>query len=274
MKKNNLWLYIGLLVLIVIVLLFPTIHSGIERLSMPKVEGPEIEEEQKPTKVDEKLLESLHYPIMRSSEYAKETYYTRETFKVSDMSNNDKLLTAFLDIEEVSFNVSSNSSCSGTPKQFNAEFIGFRIKNILSKDLNYELSDFYVPNYVNNNYVGTWSYDSSKDVYYYKGICNPTGSNISYYTLDALKEAKYGEDEDIIVYKYLGFAKIENNQYIIYSDASMTKEIKTGTFTDMNNLNAEFNSIDKKELNVYMYTFKDTLCSYNDYCLYEGKWVS
>ena len=94
-----------------------------------------------------------------------------------------------------------------------------------------------------------------------------------YITLDKLKNAEYGENDDIIVYKYLGFAKVENNTYTIYKDSKMTKEIENGTFTTAEDLNETFKNITDKKLDVYKYTFKDTLCSYNDYCLSQGEWV-
>ena len=54
----------------------------------------------------------------------------------------------------------------------------------------------------------------------------------------------------------------------------MTKELTKGTFIDINNLNDVFKKIEKKNKNVYKYTFKNNLCSYNEYCLYEGKWIN
>ena len=91
--------------------------------------------------------------------------------------------------------------------------------------------------------------------------------------MEELIKVQY-EDDDIVVYYYVGFAKVVGNDYTIYKDAKMTKELSKGTFTSVEELNNLFKSMNKKEKNIYKYIFKDTLCSYNEYCLYEGKWIN
>ena len=77
-----------------------------------------------------------------------------------------------------------------------------------------------------------------------------------------------------MVYYYVGFAKVVDNNYTIYSDANMTNELTKGTFTTLEDLNTVFKNINKENKKIYKYTFKNTLCSYNEYCLYEGKWIT
>ncbi len=52
----------------------------------------------------------------------------------------------------------------------------------------------------------------------------------------------------------------------------MTNKIDEGILDS--DLNTIFNKIDNSKKKTYKYTFKDTICSYSEYCLYEGTWVS
>jgi len=190
------------------------------------------------------------------------------------MSNNDILYNAFMDIYEGNMTSSNISgACTNISKEFNKDYMELRIKNILGKNVNYTLDTFYVPEDSNSNYKGTWNYDSANSRFIYNGLCNTKATNTKYYNLEELIKANY-EDSDIIVYYYIGFAKIVDNTYVIYNDANMTNEISSGSFTTVDDLNKLFKSINKEDKKIYKYTFKNTLCSYNEYCLYEGKWVN
>ena len=266
---------IVLLALVVIFVLFvPKIYSFIENYKLPKVEGEEIKEEEVSNEIDDKLLESLHYPIMRNSIYSENTYYTLDTFKVTDMSNEDILYNAFMDLYEGNIVDSDvKGKCVTTPKEFSSEYIKLRVSNIFGKDVTYTLADFSVPEDSTSNYKGVWTYDSSNSRFIYNAYCEPVQYGSKYYNLEEYIKAEY-DNEDLVVYKYVGFAKVDNDKYVIYKDAKMTEAISKGTFTTAENLNDIFIAISNKDKRIYKYTFKDTLCSYNDYCLYEGKWVN
>jgi hypothetical protein len=148
-----------------------------------------------------------------------------------------------------------------------------RIKNILGKNTKYSLGTFYVPEDSSSNYKGTWVYDAANSRFVYNGLCTTKATTTKYYNLEELINAKY-DGSDIIVNYYVGFAKVVDNNYVIYSDPNMTKEIHKGTFTSIENLNNIFKSINGKNKKIYKYIFKNNLCSYNEYCLYEGKWVN
>lgn len=273
-KKSNIFVIVLLIIIVILVLFFPKIYGYIESLSLPKVEGVDTKNEETTKTIDDDLLSSLHYPIMRDSIYSKNTYYSLDTFTLKDMSNEDILYNAFIDMYEGNI-IDSNvkGSCTNIYKEFNSDYIELRIKNILGKNLKYTLSNFTVPQDSNSNYKGMWTYDSSHNRFIYNGSCDNTNYKEQYYNLEEYIKAEYDKN-DVIVYKYVGFAKVENGNYVIYKDAGMAKELKKGTFTSVDDLNNIFKSINKKDKKVYRYTFKNTLCSYNEYCLYEGKWVN
>ena len=51
-------------------------------------------------------------------------------------------------------------ACTNISKQFSKDYLELRIKNIISNKVNYTLTEFYVPEDSNSNYVGTWNYDA------------------------------------------------------------------------------------------------------------------
>ena len=273
-NKNGILIIVLLGIVAVLVLFFPKIYDLVNSVSMPKIEESKPEEKQENKIVDESILETIHYPIMRTSIYDSNTYYSLEKFTISDLSNNDILLNAFLDIYEGNMtSYEGVGACTNISKQFNKDYLELRIKNIIGNKVNYTLTQFYVPEDSNSNYVGTWNYDSYNNRFLYTGLCTSKATNTKYYNLEELIKVEY-ENKDINAYYYVGFAKVEGNNYTIYNDANMTNQIKTGTFTDVNNLNLVFKDINKKEKKNYKYTFKITLCSYIEYCLYEGKWIN
>ena len=277
MKKDNksgVFIIILLSLIVILVLLFPKIYSIIEKSKLPKLDNLDNNTKEEVKTIDDELLSSLHYPIMRNSIYSKDTYYTLSTFKISDMSNQDILYNAFLDMYEGNIVDSTvKGQCVTEPKEFDSKYIKLRVNNILGKNVKYTLTDFSVPEDSTSNYKGTWTYDSANSKYIYNGYCENITYGSKYYNLEEYIKAEYDND-DVIVYKHVGFAKVDGSNYIIYSDAKMTDEIGKGTFTSVESLNDIFKSINKKNKKTYKYTFKDTLCSYNEYCLYEGKWVN
>ena len=273
-NKNGVLMIILLAIVVVLVLFFPKIHSFVVSLSMPKIEKIEVEEKEEEKEINEDILETVHFPLMRTSIYDSNTYYTLDKFTMSDMSNNDILLNAFLDIH--SGNITSYegyANCTNTPKQLKQTYMTLRIENILGENINYTFSNFYVPEDLNSNYKGNWNYDSANKRFVYMGLCASKATNTKYYNLEELIKMEYDKD-DIVAYYYVGFAKVEGNNYIIYSDPKMTKELTKGTFTNVDNLNNIFKDLKDKNKQIYKYTFKNTLCTYEQYCLYEGKWVN
>ena len=272
-KNNNLFIIILFIVLLVLVLSLPKIYKFIEKQKLPKVEKTEVIKEEK-KEITEDILEIVHYPKMRSSAYDLNTYYSLERFTINDMSNNDILYNAFLDIYEGNM-VNSNviGTCSSVSKEFNKDYMELRIKNILGKNVNYTLSSFYVPEDSNSNYTGNWTYDSVNSKFIYNGLCQSKATNTKYYNLEELIKVEYEED-DLVAYYYVGFAKVVDNKYTIYSDANLTKVLISGDFITEEEINKVFKQQNKKNKKIYKYTFKNTLCSYNEYCLYEGKWVN
>lgn len=269
-EKGNLFIIIVFAIILVAVLLFPKIYGFIQKSSLPEIEKVETKENKEEKKIDEDVLETIHFPIMRNSVYDSNTYYALDKFTISNMSNQDILYNAFMDIYEGNITNSTVSArCSNISKEFNPEYIELRIKNILGKSINYNFADFYVPEDSGSSYPGSWRYDGSRFVY--DGLCETNTSNIKYYNLEEQIKAEY-EGRDIAIYYYVGFAKVDGGSYTIYKDANMTQEINSGTFISVDELNNVFKNL--KDKNIYKYTFKDTLCSYNDYCLYEGEWVN
>lgn len=271
-SKSNTFLIVIFIVLAILVLFFPKIYGYIETSKLPKVDKTISDKKEEAKVVDEETLESIHYPLMRNSIYSTNTYYSLNEFTISNMSNSDILINAFLDIYEGNITDSNiRGTCTNNSKQFNVDYLNLRIKNILGKNIKYTLEDFYVPEDSNSNYKGTWSYDSTNSRYIYNGVCESKVTNIKYYDLEELIKAEYSGN-DIIVYYYVGFAKVEGNSYTIYNDAEMKNEISSGTIQSTEELDSIFSNLDKKNKNVYKYTFKNNLCSYNEYCLYKGQW--
>lgn len=275
-NKNGILIIILLAIVTVLVLFFPKIYDLVMQVSMPKIEDKTDEGLKEKKEITEEILETIHYPKMRNGIYNSNTYYTKDVFTINDLSNNDILYNAFLDIYEGNMTSYENvGACTNVSKQFNVDYLKLRIKNILGKNINYSFTDFNVPEGVDTKYPGTWVYDAARARYLYKGLCNSNQLTSKYYNLEQLVKLEYADNEsDIIAYYYVGFAKVDASNYIIYKDAKMTEELTKGTFTTVENLNEAYKKINNKKKKIYRYTFKNTLCSYNEYCLYEGRWVN
>ena len=274
-SKNGVLIIVLLAIVTVLVLFFPKIYDFMNSLSMPKVANTNAEEKkEEQKKVDEGILETIHYPLMRTSIYNSNTYYSLDKFTTNDLSNNDVLLNAFLDIYEGNMtSYSGYMACTTSSKQFNKEYLELRIKNIVGNKVEYKLENFYVPEDLNSKFVGNWNYDSAYGRFIYAGLCNSKATSVKYYNLEELIKVEY-EGKDIAAYYYVGFAKVDGSNYTIYSDPQMTVELEKGTFVGKDELNNSFKNIDKKKKKMYKYLFKNTLCTYNEYCLYEGKWIN
>lgn len=259
-EKNTL-MWILLVIVLIVTFFLPKIYNFVGDITTPKVKKSQNNANIEVKKVTDEVISDIHFPIMRNSKYNKDTYYNLDVFRNSDMSNSDKLLSAYLKLEKV--NIINNA--------FKSIYIDLLIDNVLGKDIDYKLERFYVPIDSKQDYKGYWNYDAGSSMFIYQGGNNNENTNIEYYNLEQKIKAEY-EKRDIVIYYYVGFAKVEGNNYIIYSDPNMTNTISEGILDS--DLNTIFSKIDNKKKKIYKYTFKDTICSYSEYCLYEGKWIN
>jgi len=260
-QKNTLmWVLLG--VAIVVVFLFPKIYSLVTKLTLPKVEKSKPETKEEVKKVTDEVISDIHFPLMRNSKYSKDTYYSLDVFTSSNMSDADKLLSAFLKLEKI--NIVNNT--------FKSTYMDLLIDNVLGKNIEYNLGGFYVPIDSNVDYKGYWNYNPNNGLFIYQGGNNGANTSIEYYNLEQKIKAEY-DKRDIIIYYYVSFATLQDKNYKIYSDPAMTDLIAEGTLEN-NTLDDVFVNIDNKKKKIYKYVFKDTICSYSEYCLYEGKWVN
>ena len=270
-KGNNVFIIVLLIIVVGAVFCFPMINKFVVKITSPKVEeSNKTNNEEK--KFSEEIIEDMHFPNMRDSVYSEFTYYNSDKFTISDMKNNEILLNAFLDIHEGNIvSTGTPARCGGTSAVLEQKYIELRIKNILGRNTNYKLESFEVPEGTDTKYPGTWTYDPSSKKFVYDGLCNKNTNTTKYYDLKQLKEGKY-EGSDIILYYYMGFAKVEENKYVIYSQPDMKEEMGSGEFVDLESLQNVFESINSNKKKIYKYVFKNNLCTYNEYCLYEGSW--
>lgn len=272
-KKTVIIICLVLLLTFILVMFLPKIYTLVEKIKAPEVSNIEKKEEkEEEVKITDELLEELAYPVMRYSKYDSNSYYMKDEFSIKDMSNKDILYTAFLDVYEGNItNSDIVATCTDSPKQLKAKYIELRIKNILSKNLEYKFENFTVPLGSTSNYIGEWKYEGT--YFTYQGNCNLNVGSIEYYDLKEYKEAYFDKD-NLIVYYYIGFAKVENGTYVIYSDPNYTKEVSSGEFISEEELNKEFKNLKRNKKQLYKYEFNTTKCSYDNYCLTKGMWVN
>lgn len=281
MKKNNLVIvFIMFLCIGLLIFFLPDIYNKVQSYEANKIIPPDIKQEKEDEKkldnitMDSDVVKNLVYPIMRNDKYKIDSYYQLDSIDLSNFSNNDILYNAFLDIYEGYLINHASVGCTNLSKQFDATYLSSRIKNIIGRDTKYSLEDFNVPN-INKNidYVGLWKYDNLSNTYVYYGNCDKVDNNIIYYDYTKLYDLKVSNDNKILyLYYYVAFIKIENNHYIVYTDPNMNSEISSGdlnSIDDINNLD-----IDNDNLRIYRYTFKQGLCTYDNYCFYKGEWIN
>ena len=271
-KKGSDWLIVILLLIVVVaIFFFPKINEFIVKIRSPKIENITDESKKENKVFNKEIIEDVHFPIMRSGIYSDSTYYSLDKFTISDMKNSDILLNSFLDMYEGNIISKGSASCGGQGAEFDQKYLELRIKNILGRNTNYKFENFEVPNGNDSKYIGSWTYNSSSKKFVYKGKCNQNTGKTKYYDLKQLKEGKY-EGNDLVLYYYVGFAKVEGNSYTIYSKPDMKDQIYSGSFLDLNTLQSTFESINNKNKKIYKFVFKNSICTYSEYCLYEGSW--
>lgn len=280
-KKKIILLCILCLIVGIVIFFLPNIYKFVETKKAPNVNEEIVEEEEEQLEkltIESDVIKNLKYPIMRYSIYSSNSYYEKSDFKVSYLTNEEILINAFVDIYEGNIGDYNGSKpdCASEAKELKSSYINSRIKNILGNNVKYNHADFNVLELSNySKYLGSWKYNSATDTYIYYGSCT-NQSGTKYYDLKILNkvEAK-DENKEVSVYAYMGFAKVENSKYIIYSDAAMSNKIKEGAFTTLANLNKEFEEyLKNNKTKQYKFMFKKGICSYGDYCLEEGAWVN
>ena len=117
-KGNNVFIIVLLLIVVVAVFFFPTINKFFAKVTSPKVEQSNINKTEE-KEFDEKIIEDVHFPIMRNSVYSTNSNYLLDKFTISNLSNNDILLNAFLDMHE------GNIKSLGTPARCGGESATF-----------------------------------------------------------------------------------------------------------------------------------------------------
>lgn len=286
---------VALILIVITIFLFPHVYRFFSQKNTKpdkliesnnsSNEGPVYEK----ITVNSEVLKTFTYPIMRNSQYEKTSYYQKENITMSDFSNNDILYNAFIHVYTGSigpYNGAYNENYCGTDKtrkSVNPKYLDARIENLFSRNTKYKHATFKVPSTNKDTaYVGTWVYDSKNNIYVYYGDCEgvrPT--NTLYYDLKQIYEANGKSNNTVIdVSYYMGFAEVNatTKNYTIYSDASMSDVLTTGTLTK-DNYESELEEVFNAYLQTnhsaksYKYTFSSLNCSYQDYCFEKGEWV-
>lgn len=286
MEKKNLILLFSIFGLMGLLILFmPQIYSftqSFENDSKPKHEiVNEPEEKVEPITMDSEIISELTYPVMRNDLYSSDSYYQLSSMSVKDMTNNDILYNAFIDLYEGYLKDHSAVGCTNNSKEFSSSYLESRIKNVIGRNVDYTNETFIVPSSNSNTkYVGEWRYNQSTDSYVYYGSCNIKKKNTMYYDLTKLVKLETENENNVLqLYYYVSFAKIEKNKndytYTIYSDANMEKEIKNGNINNIEEIYTIYEEyLKENSANMYKYTFKKGICTYDNYCFYKGEWVN
>lgn len=280
MKKNNLILILIMIVLIGLLIFFlPDIYNKVQELEANNIELPKNkknkEEEKKETiTMESDIVKNLTYPIMRNDKSKTDSYYQLDSVEITKFSNNDILYNAFLDIYDGYLVDHNNVGCSNNSKEFDATYLSSRIKNIIGRNTEYTLEDFTVPNInKNSEYIGLWKYNQNNNTYVFYGDCNKNNNEIIYYDYEKIYKLDTSKDNNFLyLYYYVGFMKINSNNYVLYSDPNFTDQISSGSIDNMDNINNL--KLDTSKLKTYMYTFKKGICTYDNYCFYRGEWIN
>ena len=288
-NKTMTILLVGLIVVVIAVLTFPYIRKKVGEWEASRHPRPEPVSNKVEEKVYEKItLESeavskLKYPVMHNDKNTKTTYYSKDSIKISDFSNNDILYNALLDVytgNMAKYTGKYNGKFCGSQKvSLDARYIKLRIDNLYTKNAKYTLTDFVVPaTNTQTKYVGTWKYDRAKDKYVYYGNCNGVkNATVQYYDIRVPYEASSSDKNvDIYVKNYVGFAAVNptTRAFVLYKNSSYTEEVTRGTLPS-NNIESDLKKIvqeNKDKFRTYTYTYSIIDCAYQDYCFISGAW--
>lgn len=291
-KGSPIVIIVALIIAAASVFLFPKAYRFFSKITTKpeKIETSNSSTNEEPVyekiTTDSKVLTTFTYPIMRNSQYEKNSYYQKESITMSEFSNNDILYNAFIHVYSGSIGpykggyAGTYCGTANTKKEVNSKYLEARIDNLFSRNTKYTHATFRVPSTNKDTpYVGTWVYNAKTKKYIYYGDCEGvTPSNIMYYDLKSISKANGNANNTVIdVTYYMGFAEVNvsNKNYTIYSDANMTSALTTGTLTSTDyeqELNAIFNNY-LSNARSYKYTFSSNNCSFQDYCFEKGEWL-
>ena len=271
MKKGNVILIIVCIVIVTVgIISMPSLYKYIttHNLNGKKIKIIEDKNENKEKKkkkitLESEILKELVYPVMHNNTNEIDNYYKKENILVSDFSNNDILYNAFLQIYN-GYLVNNGSNIT-----FNSSYLESRIKNIFGPSTGYNLVDFTVPNGANSEYFGIFKYDASTTNYIY--YPQQKNNGVIYTDIKKIYDVNNPNENTINTLFNVGFVKIENGKYTMYSDCSYSNEISSGEYKSIEALE---NMLEKLDTKKYQYTFRKDTCNYDSYCFYGGKWIN
>ena len=274
MKKSNVVLAIIMIVAVSLLIVFlPQIYklsskvSSNDKKKKIKINSNDKESSSKKQKFDKEVLNDIVFPNLRTNTKMTNSYFSLDKFTVNELSNNDILAVAFKNVHSGYIENHGVEGCASEGKMLKESYLDARIKNIISSSINYTHGDFYV---YDTEYAGLWRYDAANKVYIYNGDCD--NSAVRYYDLQKIKSYKTLNNNKTLILKVkVAFAKVENGTYTIYKDVNMTEVLETGNYQNLNELNK---SLNKLNTNMYTYTYRQGLCTYEAYCLESGEWIN
>lgn len=297
-SNSNFLVIFGIMAIVVIAFIFflPQIKKTVSKDNKPKPISTSNSKEDKKVEIEKLTLKSdevknAKYPVFHTNSANKNTYLKQDKITVSNLSNNDILYNAFVDVYDGSmkyYKGSYDSKYCGANSQkvsLDYRYLELRIEGAFSRNTKYVHKDIVIP--VNNpktKYVGVWKYNKKGKYYVYYGNCNQKSSNVLYLDINSIYDVdnklvdEKNKIKEMYLYNYIGFVELNtsNKNYIIYSDSSYTKKVSSGTLKTNNyenELKEIVGNIGKDSLNKYEYTYSTSNCPYNEYCFKSGQWV-
>lgn len=265
-KRGTIILIIACIIIVVVgIVSMPQIYRLINTSGV-NVSNDNVKEKQDNRKeeitLESDIVDTLVYPVMHNDLSVVDNYYKNESIKVSDLSNNDILYNAFLNIYPGYINNDSSIS-------FDSNYLISRIENIFGPKTGYSLVDFTVPSGAFSDYIGVFNYDANTKRYTFNKTDNTNG--VVYYDVKKIYDASSPNENTITTSFDVAFVKIEGNRYTLYKDYNYTDEISSGEYVGVKSLENMLSNLETKK---YQYTFKKDTCNYDSYCFYEGKWLN
>ena len=290
--SSNYFLVFVLLIVIAGIYFIPQIANMIKKDNKSKeVETEEKEKKKKEEEIvnytwNDAIIKDITLPIMRISPGSAASYYTLDKMTVENMSNNEILFNAFVNVYTGNIGYYQGGYdgvfCGSADQQreLNAKYIDARVNNLFTKNTEYTHEDFYVPFTVGSAYYGLWRFNPNTYSYVYYGECNPQGlAGEFYYDILVKDEIKTSKDGKTAYLTYsMGFAKMIGDSYEIYRDANYTNLLISDTFKtnnqekELENVFADY--VKDHDVNKYKYTYSKTDCSYSDLCYISGEWIN
>ena len=282
---------IGILAMLVVYFL-PIIKEKVDEYQIKREES-KIEKKAKETsnsnkttvkelKVTDEEVTSINYPVLHVDKGSKTTYLSNKKVTVNDISNNDLIFNSFITreslLEDYKGGYSSNY-CGGAnnKKLINAFYIEGGINGIFGKKATFKKQNFVVPtNNGGTSYAGLWIYNKTYDYYVYMGDCSPKKTQTLYYDIVVPYDVKGETSNEILnISVKVGFATVNkaNKTYSLYSDASYSNKVTSGSLTS-NNIESELKQVisnSKDSYKDYVYRFTKNNCPYREYCFVSAE---